>query len=119
MIESRPFSDINLNSYINELVNTNWNNLLNFDDINTCFGSFVEYLNFQYCNFFPKKTKNISNKRLNNPWITTEIKRKINQKSYFYKLYRNGLISKELNNLMKNKIPKKIKEAKDLIIKVN
>lgn len=117
VIESRPFSDFNFTSLKNKLANTNWNAFLDFEDINNCYRSFVEYLNSQYCNFFPKKTKNISSKRRNNPWITTDIKRKINQKSHFYKLYRKGLISRELNNMIKNKISKEIKNAKDLYFK--
>ena len=116
-IESRPFNESNLNLLINKLENTNWNDLMNFNDINSCFDSFFKFLNVQYCKFFPKNTKIISPKRWKNPWITSELKRKINQKSYFFKLFRRGLISREMNNIIKNRINKEIKVAKDTYYK--
>ena len=113
-IEMRPFDENKFNSFLEKLRCTNWNDLLNYNDINECYDVFQEYLNNQYCIHFPKKIKYISRKRSNKPWINSEIKRKINQKSQLYKLYKLGSISKETNNKLKNKITKEIKEAKDL-----
>ena len=54
---------------------------------------------------------------MKNPWLTTDLKRKINQKSHFYKLFKRGLISRQMNNMFKNRINKEIKNAKDLYYK--
>ena len=113
LIETRPYSEYNQNLLIEKLNATNWNALLNFDNVNDCFDEFNEHLNDLYCQCFPKKVKTISQKRLSKPWITSEIKLKINQKSQYYKLYRQGFITKETNNRMKNKISKEVKEARD------
>ena len=113
MIESRPYSEYNQNLLVEKLNDTNWNSLLNFSNLNDCFDKFHQRLNDLYCQCFPKKVKYISQKRLSKPWITSEIKLKINQKSEYFKLYRQGFITKETNNRMKNKISKEVKEAKN------
>ena len=94
------------------LVTTNWDTLLNDSDVESACDSFTNYLNKQYCRYFPAKTKYLSDKRVNNPWLTSSIKSLINQKSNYFKMYRMGIISKQTNNQMKNKINKEVNKAK-------
>ena len=51
-------------------------------------------------------------KEKNNPWITESTMAKIRMKSTYYKQFRNGLISRETNNRIKNKLNKEIKQDK-------
>jgi hypothetical protein len=55
-------------------------------------------------------------KRIEKPWLTSDIMESIKTKSYYFSLYRRGFISKEINNIYKNKLNKIIKRAKNLII---
>ena len=108
----RPFDSDKLNKLMDGLVTTNWDTLLNDSDIESACDSFTNYLNKQYCKYFPAKTKYLSNKRISNPWLTSSIKSLINQKSNYFKMYRMGIISKQTNNQMKNKINKEVNKAK-------
>ena len=73
-LKFQPFSESNLNR-LNELItNTNWNCLMDLNDINKCTSSFVNKLNELYCKCFPMKTKYVSEKRIENRWITTDVK---------------------------------------------
>ena len=112
-IETRPFSDQNLSNLSHELSNINWDFLLNYDDVENCTLRFIEILNNFYQKCFPLKTKLVSTKRLQNKWITVEIKRLINQKSESFKKLRKGEITREANNRLKNKINSQIKIAKN------
>ena len=40
-IESRPFTETKLNLLIEKMINTDWNDLINFDDVNSCFNNFI------------------------------------------------------------------------------
>ena len=54
----------------------------------------------------------MSEKRLKNNWITAEIKHLINLKSDYLKKFREGLITRETNNRLKNRLNKTIKNTK-------
>ena len=58
------------------------------------------------------KTKYVSEKRIENRWITTDVKRTINEKSEFLGKYRRGVITHEENNRKKNQLSKLINKAK-------
>ena len=57
------------------------------------------------------KTKYVSEKRIENRWITTDVKRTINEKSEFLGKYRRGVITHEENN-RKKQLGKLINKAK-------
>ena len=112
-IETRPYSDINFRKFSDELSNTNWDDLLNYDDVENCSVKFVDHLNILYQKNFPLKIKYISRKRFRNKWVTPEIKHLINKKSDAFKKYRNGEITKEENNRIKNRINSQVNKAKN------
>ena len=112
-ISFRPFSEAKLENLKLKLRNTNWDLLLN-DNVDRSCNTFMEYIDQNYCKCFPLKHKYISNKRIEKPWITTPVKHLINEKSNYYKRMRAGLISKETNNVFKNKVNKEINLAKNI-----
>ena len=97
----RPFNENRLEKLKSDLCDTNWDILLENIDINLACSNFSEYLDKLYCKNFPLQQKIISNKRLNNPWITTPVKRLINLKSDYYKMFRAGQITKQQNIQLK------------------
>ena len=107
----RPYSDENLTKFIHSLVSFNWSEL-DSSDVHASMHGFITKLNFFYCKCFPIKIKFISSKAYQNPWITSEILNLIKYKNLFFKLFIQGAISKEENNLLKNKINRVIKKAK-------
>ena len=96
----RPFDEKKMDALKTEISNVSWDQVVggNILDIDDSCCKFVDFLNNLYTKHFPIKTKQISQKRFKNPWITTEIKRQINKKSEFAKLFRQGFISRAVNN---------------------
>ena len=110
----RPFSNENLSKLENLILETNWSSLLSSSDVNEQLADFQSYLDSSYCKCFPLKTKIIGEKRLENPWITGDIMQLIRIKSDYFKMEKNGIITKRENNRMKNKLNKAISKAKKL-----
>ena len=108
----RPYSDANLTKLENKLIATDWGIIFSSDDVNTQFNDFQTYLSHSYCSCFPLKTKTVGEKRKKNPWISGETLQLIRQKSEYYKLYNNGVISRVENNRLRNKLNKKIEKEK-------
>ena len=59
-IESRPYSEDNYAKLCSELCNINWDDLLNYDDIDDSCIKFIDHLNMSYRRCFPLKVKYIS-----------------------------------------------------------
>ena len=112
-IETRPYSDQKLQNLIIKLTSIDWDSILDSSDIDVCCSVFSDRINYEYKKCFPLKVKHISLKRLTKPWITSDVKRLIHQKSEYFNMYRRGIISKRTNNLMKNKLTKEINKAKN------
>ena len=75
---------------------------------------FNELCNTAYRTCFPLKTKFISIKRIQKPWIDATIFQIIKTKSHYFKLHRLGIISKSENNKYKNMLSNKIRHARKL-----
>ena len=63
-IEYRPFSTNNLNMLKTHLSSTNWNLILDTNDVNIETNKFIHVMNEAYSKFSPRKVKYISTKRL-------------------------------------------------------
>ena len=61
---------------------------------------------------FPLKTKNVSTKKVNNPWISREIRQAISRRHDMYKLKLEGKIPKELYAKFNTHVNKIIYNAK-------
>ena len=111
-IKSRPYSENNLNNLNTLLESFDWNLNLDYDDVENCVEKFSDLLNDFYRRSFPMKTKYISQKRNQNKWVTSGVKRLINEKSKNFKKCRRGEITKETNNRLKNRLNSQINKAK-------
>ena len=108
----RLSNDHNIANYEAIMSQTNWNFLLSYDNIDDQFNAFQDYINTTYCDCFPLKTKYISDKRKRKPWITDSTMAKIKLKSNYYKQFKNGIITREQNNRLKNRLNKEINHDK-------
>ena len=111
-IVSRPFNEVSLQILSNKLMSTNWSYLIDYSNCNLSCPNFMSHINRLYCDSFPLKTKFLSTKRIKKPWMSNYIKSQINLKSYYFKLYRQNLITKQTNNTLKNRVIRLVKEAK-------
>ena len=98
--------------FIDELGRINWD-FSDFNDINDKTAYFLDKINSLYCKCFPLRSKNISLKRLEKSWLTPAIIRSIKTKSNYFKLFRMGIISREVNNRYKNCLNSIIRRAKN------
>ena len=73
-IETRPYHDSNYLNLLTEISSLNWDNILDYTNVDLSLTTFINHLNYMYRKFFPLKIKYISLKRLNKPWITTIVK---------------------------------------------
>ena len=90
-IETLPYSDQKLQNLIIKLTSIDWDSVLDFSDIDACCTGFSDPFNCDYKKCFSLKVKYISVKCLAKPWITSNIKRLINQESSYFNMYRYTL----------------------------
>ena len=75
-ITFRPYSDANFDRLKQDILNLDWNELLNFShDVNIMYNKFNSKIDELYCKNFPTKVKYVSIKRIMNPWLSAEIKK--------------------------------------------
>ena len=111
-IQFRVHSLDNKNRFMQELSTVDWDALF-VADINTSTQSFVTHINSLYRRHFPLKTKFISVKRLEKPWLTNGLLQSIKTKSRYFKLHKLGLISNETNTRYKNMLTSVLRKAKN------
>ena len=109
----RPFSIDNRNRLEEKLRDFNWDTILNSNDVDYMLETFSEKINTFYCQCFPKKTKRITSKRLEKPWLTAPLIKSIKIKSKFFQLFRTGKITRETNNRFRNKVNLEVRKAKE------
>ena len=112
-ISFRLINEQNLSNFENKIAVRNWDFLTNIDDVNEQLSAFQEFVNSAYRDCFPLKIKYVTDKRKNKPWITESTLNKIKLKSNYYKQFKNGIISKEENNRLKNRLNKEINRDKN------
>ena len=81
-ITYRVFDTTKHNLFTTYLAATNWNALLNSNDIDKNFGIFSDTLHKSYNAYFPKVTNFVSAKRLSSPWLTPGILNSVKHKSF-------------------------------------
>ena len=83
-----------------------------YDNVENSTYIFCQKIDQIYCNSFPLKTKYISQKRFNKPWLNSDIMNSIKIKSRLYKNFKLGFISENYYKNFKNNLTKTIKKAK-------
>lgn len=112
-ITRRPYSDNNLQLLIDDLSCINWDQLIQSPvDPSTSIEKFSKFLDQSYCKHFPKKVMYISRKRINNPWVTSHLKKLSVKKSNYYKRLNLGEITQQENNPIRNEVNYAIRAAK-------
>ena len=87
------------------LIDISWEELLlEANDIDTNFQIFIEEFNSIYNAHFPVKSKKISAKRLNNPWLTSGLLNSIKRKNELYKGLKLGTVTQQEYSNYRNKI---------------
>ena len=86
--------------------------LLYSQDVNVNFNIFIDKLHELYSECFPLKAKYISEKRLNNPWITANVIKSIKTKNNLYKDYKVGAVTENQYKLYRNMLNRIISNAK-------
>ena len=108
----RPYSDDGLSKMQDLISSCNWNEIFS-DNINSTTSKFIENIDQMYRESFPKKTKFVSKRTKQNPWITEEVLKLINYKSLYFKLLQLGLVTHAENNRIKNRIQRIVQKCKD------
>ena len=113
----RCHSSNNINSCLQALSRVNWGNVF-VGDIHEQVEIFQNNIvNTIYCKSCPLKIKYVSQKRLDNPWLTSGILKSIKMKSFYFKQFKVGLIDDNSNRMYKNRLTVVIRNAKKLYYK--
>ena len=110
-ISFRCNSQAERDRFENVLMNFNWNSLVN-SNVNEYLNNFISKLDELYCLCFPLKTKFVSRKQFDKPWITPQIKKLLLYKSHYFRLLQFKIITPAENNRFKNKIKSLINRSK-------
>ena len=117
-ITFRNRNEFNNVIFFQKISNFDWNTIKS-ENVSEFALNFMETINKIYCETFPLQTKYLTKKRLQKPWLTTEIFNLIKLKSTYFTLLRRNLISFSLNNSLKNKINSVLRKAKsDYYLKI-
>ena len=111
-IHFRHHSSENLVNFQNKISAVDWGSITSGGDLEECWAKFMKELNFHYCKSFPVKTKVLSTNTFSKPWLTKNIRNLIKQKSQYFTLYKQGIISRACNNSFKNNVNNIIQNAK-------
>ena len=120
----RIFSKININTFINEVKDTNWNEILNeSNDPEKAYNQFLEVFLHLYETNFPIKQR-INKTHINknkSPWITNCILKSVRKKNRLYKTYLLNPTdkNKHIHKKYKNKLNHIVKIAKKCIMKLD
>ena len=103
-IKFRLFTEVSKQTFKRNLISVDWEEILRDEnDINTNFGIFMDTFDRLYNRFFPIKTKNISYKRMSNPWITSGLLTSIRRKNTMFKEMKLGNVSQQAYNIYRNR----------------
>ena len=108
----RDFSNYNQDKFTYELQQIDWENLYHMTNANESFNYFIDTISKLYNKCFPMKTKFISHKRLQNPWLTTGLMNSIKQKFNLLKQSKLGIIPYENYKIYRNNLTQTIRLAK-------
>ena len=92
----------NINVMMNELKETNWNEILNGEDVNVMYNTFTEKLTKIYNTTCPIVKQKIVNKRPDKPWMTNSLKQACKNLLNRQFLKKRSITSEE--NIYKNKL---------------
>ena len=98
--------------YLRKISAFDWSLLSTFTNLNQATAFVLGIIDKLYCESFPLKLKFVGRKRLRKPWLSSEIMMMIKKKSNYFKKYKLGTISEDVNKKMRNHVNITIKKAK-------
>ena len=113
----RKYNSNNVDNFVDNIFGVNWSEKL-VGSVDSKFEVFLQTLSEIYCQNFPLIKKTISNKRCNKPWLTSGLIQSIKTKSKYFKLYKQGIITKEFNNSYKNLLNSLVRKSKQNYYKI-
>ena len=111
-IKFRSISDFSLNVMKSSLQELNWDLVLT-GNLNQKTENFIKKLDQIFVSSCPLKTKHISVKRLNSPWLTQGILKSIKIKSQMFKRVKNNQLSYDQFKIYRNILTQTIRSAKN------
>ena len=111
-ISFRIFNTSNHNHFTSELAQIKWNDVLCLPNTNDNFDLFLNTINRLYNKCYPIKTKYVSTKRLQNPWITTVILNSIKHKCNLFKMFKLGTVTHNYYKQYRNNLTQVIRAVK-------
>ena len=113
----RCFSVENKIKFKNMLHEFDWSCMSSHHDVNYMTNVFDETLQNLYDECFPIVTKQISTKRVKNPWMSSGILKSVKNKSAMFKRFKLGLISNDTYRIFRNVVTSVIRAAKKFYFK--
>ena len=104
-IAFRLIDDNSKQNFNNIISNFDWNSLIS-NDLNLFTENLISKLNFFYCNCFHLKVKFVKSEKNVNPWMNSQCRKLIQAKSQYFQLFKLGIVSRQENNIFKNKVQK-------------
>ena len=111
-IKFRKFDEINLDRFTEALRNFDFNSLIASLSIDEAWDALISKLFEIYNYFFPVKSKNISAKSLQKPWIDAPLVRKIKRRNNLYTSLLKQEITRLEFNRFRNRVTTDLKLAK-------
>ena len=108
----RIYSIANKSKFTDLVSNTNWDLLMNSNDVNRNTETFINHVKSLHEDCFPLKTKHVSLKRIQSPWISNGVINSIRNKNKFFKDFKVGAISSEDYRIYRNALNKVVRSAK-------
>lgn len=115
-ISFRCCNSTNRNNFSAAVSNFDWSSIQT-NDVNSYLEKFTRKVNDLYCEYFPLKSKFVSQNYFSKPWIGPQIKKLIAAKSSYFQLFKLGLISRSDNNKFNNKVKNVIEKSKSSYFK--
>ena len=108
----RVIKHANKVNFRQQLIDTNWNDLIKNESIDNDCESVISHLNNIFNSTCPLLTIQISNRRLENPWITSGIIKSSRNKNKLFKDYKIGAVSYEQYCKYRNLFNKIVQQSK-------
>ena len=111
-VKFRLFDHTNKCLFTRSLCEIEWESILTHPDVDQNFNLFYDKIHALYDKYFPVKTKIVTDKRLNTPWLTSGLLTSIRNKNLQYKKMRIGQITEEMYNAYRNRLTALIRSSK-------
>ena len=111
-VQYRDVSDLNLELLIRNLENADFDYCDQQENVSEIFHRFYNHIFSAYMSACPIRTKRISYKRIQKPWIDNELLLCIKRRQNLFIQYKQGFISKQSYTRFRNDLTNRIRTAK-------